>query len=92
MRREGTIYLLHFHRPLSHARHYMGWTGDLPSRLAQHTAKNGSALMAAVGLARIGWTLAKTWVGVTRDDERRFKNAKNNPRLCPICNPRKEQT
>ena len=25
----GVIYMLHFHRPYKHARHYVGWTDDL---------------------------------------------------------------
>jgi len=81
----GTIYLICFHRPLHHARHYLGWTSDLPDRLARHASGNGSRLMAAVGRARIGWTLARTWVGVTRADERRMHKMKNGPRLCPRC-------
>ena len=81
----GTVYLLHFHRPLHHARHYMGWTDDLGERLARHARGNGSALMAAVMRARVGWSLVRTWVGVTRDDERRLKRSHNVPRLCPAC-------
>jgi hypothetical protein len=32
----GTVYLLHFSAPYKHARHYTGWTDDLPGRLDQH--------------------------------------------------------
>ena len=27
---QGTVYLLHFSEPYKHARHYTGWTEDLP--------------------------------------------------------------
>ena len=32
----GTVYLLHFDRPYRHARHYVGWTVDLPGRMSEH--------------------------------------------------------
>ena len=82
---QGTVYLLCFHRPYYHARHYLGWTQDLPTRLATHTTGHGSRLMAAVTQTRIGWTLARTWVGMTRRDERRLHRQNNTPRLCPRC-------
>jgi predicted GIY-YIG superfamily endonuclease len=80
----GVIYLLHFDRPLVHARHYVGWTTDLEARLDEHGGSNGSALMRAVKDAGIGWTLARTWTG-DRDHERRIKRAGGKTRICPVC-------
>jgi predicted GIY-YIG superfamily endonuclease len=33
-----SIYLLHFDKPLHHAKHYLGLADDLEARLARHTA------------------------------------------------------
>lgn len=78
------VYLIHFNRPLAHARHYIGSTDDLERRLHEHEQGNGSKLMAAVGRAGITWRLARTWPG-DRAWERRLKRYKKSHRLCPIC-------
>lgn len=82
----GTIYLIHFHRPYHHARHYIGWTADLGERLARHASGDGSPLIRAVMAAGIGWSLVRTWVGMTRRHERQLHNAHGHgPRFCPVC-------
>ncbi len=87
----GTVYLIHFDRPLGdldnprgQARHYLGYSDDLQARLARHREGNGAAIMAAVARAGIDWTVARTWNG-DRGLERRLKKGHNSPRLCPIC-------
>jgi predicted GIY-YIG superfamily endonuclease len=80
----GTVYLLHFDTSYVHTGHYMGWTEDLPERLARHQTGSGARLLAVVKSAGIGWTLARTWPG-TRALERRLKNRGGHARLCPIC-------
>jgi len=87
----GTVYLIHFSRPIGdldnprgQARHYLGFTQDLEARLEAHRTGNGSAIMAAVSRAGVGWTLARMWEG-GRDLERQLKNQHNSPRLCPVC-------
>lgn len=84
MARAGTIYLIHFARPLAHANHYLGWTDNLPARLDRHRSGNGSKLLAAVMAAGIEFQVVRTWPG-SRDDERRMKNWKKARRLCPVC-------
>jgi len=87
--KSGTIYLLHFETKIAnHAQHYLGFAVDLPTRLSQHQAGNGSRLMARVHELSIGWCAARTWKG-DRDFERKLKNRRNGPRLCPICHPKK---
>lgn len=81
---EGTIYLLHFSTPFKHARHYIGWTSNLASRLRQHWAGHGSRLVRAVVASGIQLEVARTWAG-DRYLERALKNLKNSPRLCPVC-------
>jgi predicted GIY-YIG superfamily endonuclease len=89
----GTIYLLHFDTPYQHARHYTGWTSDLPGRLDAHTAGTGARLLAVITDAGIGWTLARTWPG-TRARERQLKNQGGASRRCPLCGitPHRERT
>lgn len=81
---QGTIYLLHFHQPFGHARHYLGWTADLDKRLARHSRGDGSALLRAVAAAGIDWQVARTWPS-DRHRERQLKNQGSRSRLCPIC-------
>lgn len=90
-----TVYLLHFERPLGNpgnprgqAQHYIGFTDDLEARLDAHRRGNGAAIMAAVGRAGIGWTLARTWAG-GRDLERQLKRRKKARGLYPICAARR---
>lgn len=82
------IYLIHFDRPLAHAKHYMGSTTNLEERLECHRSGNGKSarLMQVIHELKIPWRLARTWPG-GRTKERRLKRLKNAPRLCPICNP-----
>lgn len=87
-RKPGTIYLIHFGRPLFHAKHYLGWTGNLTSRIKRHFEGHGSRLMAAVLAAGIEITVVRTWAG-DRNLERKLKKRKNSPKLCPICSRKK---
>lgn len=84
MAHTNTVYLIHFARPLHHARHYLGSTADLGDRLEQHRAGQGARLMAVITALGIDWQLARTWPG-GRDVERRLKRRKEGPRLCPVC-------
>lgn len=81
---DGTIYLIHFDRPLKHARHYIGWAKDLEGRIGHHRSGNGSRLMRAVNLAGIGWDVVWTKEG-DRNEERRLKRYKKSAVLCPLC-------
>ena len=80
----GMVYLLHFERPYHHARHYCGWTNDLPARLAAHRAGRGARLIEVVTHAGIGFHLARTWPG-TRTRERQIKRQGGLSRCCPLC-------
>jgi predicted GIY-YIG superfamily endonuclease len=79
----GTVYLLHFTSPYKHARHYRGWTSDLPARLAEHRAGRGARLMTVIRGAGIGFIVAKTEPG-TRARERQLKQ-RGAGRDCPVC-------
>jgi predicted GIY-YIG superfamily endonuclease len=85
---QGTIYLLHFDAPLAHAQHYLGFAEDLAARIERHRKGNGACLVAVFAEKGIGFTVARTWTG-DRSEERRIKNLKMAPRLCPICRAKK---
>jgi predicted GIY-YIG superfamily endonuclease len=83
----GTIYLIHFDEPLSHARHYIGWTQDEMVRVELHQGGRGSRLLAAVQAQGIPWRVVRRWRG-TRDQERYLKNQRHGPAFCPVCSGR----
>jgi len=83
---EGTVYLIHFSRPFSHAVHYAGWAVDVQARLADHRSGRGANLTRHVVAAGISLELARIWPARTRRFERSIKGRGMKP-LCPICNP-----
>ena len=87
---ETAVDLVHFDRPLHHARHYLGFVEDcqtVTDRLHRHVSGNGAALTRAAAAAGIAFVLARTWRGKSRRFERRLKRQKHHPRLCPVCDP-----
>ena len=84
MSERGVVYLIHFDTPYKHAAHYLGWSADLEERLDAHAKGFGARLMEVITQAGITWRLARTWPG-SRRTERKLKNQKHSPRLCPIC-------
>ncbi len=96
-----TVYLLHLQQPLSRgvsptgkplqAGHYIGFSerDELSERMAEHMSGRGSKMLAAAVQRGIAWQIARVWKGRRADRcfERRLKNRKEAPRLCPICNP-----
>jgi predicted GIY-YIG superfamily endonuclease len=78
----GVIYMLHFHQPYQHARHYVGWTEDLLDRLDRHAAGRGARLVEVIWQAGIGFTLVRICEG-TRRTERAIKHAGGATRYCP---------
>jgi hypothetical protein len=86
----GTCYLLHYDRPIADGRpaqHYLGWTRYLPARALAHLQGRGAKITQAAHQRGIGFVIARTWPG-DRNFERRLKNRKEGPRLCPICRNR----
>ena len=79
-----TVYLIHFRKPYKHARHYLGYSANLDKRITDHLCGMGARLLEVITDAGIEWKLARTWPG-DRELERRLKNRKEAPALCPIC-------
>jgi hypothetical protein len=87
----GYVYLLHFARPMGNAanaraqaQHYIGWAIDPDKREAEHRAGRGAALTRAAIAAGITWELFVLGPG-DRHMERKVKNLRATPRLCPLC-------
>lgn len=85
------VYLIHFDEtlgnldnPRGQARHYLGSTDNLESRLAAHRNGNGARIMEVVKEKGIPWRLVRTWKG-GREQERQLKRLHNSPKLCPVC-------
>ena len=87
---KNVVYLLHFDRPLCHAKHYMGSSADLLARLGQHASGHGARLMGVITELGITWRLSRVWQFETLKEARlaesRYKRTyKNSCKLCPIC-------
>ena len=83
-KRNATVYLLHFSRPLCHAKHYLGSATNLDERLAEHQRGQGARLTQVVLELGITFECVRTWKG-GRKEERKFKNWKKATALCPLC-------
>lgn len=87
------VYLLHFDRPFSHAKHYVGYADDakLEERIDQHRAASITdgqhhRLMVRIREAGIGFSVARVWWQADRIFERRLKQ-RGHTRRCPCCRP-----
>jgi len=89
-RQLGTVYLLHFSgRTATGHQHYLGWTTDLPGRLARHRAGRGAEETKKAVKEGLKLKLAQSWRG-TLADERRIKDDRKAVKssfgcLCPYC-------
>lgn len=84
----GTIYLIHFDRPLAHAKHYLGWCrGDhFDKRIRSHILGNrGAKIVKAAVAAGIGFSVVATIENVDRNFERKLKNRGSCAKWCPHC-------
>ncbi len=80
--------MLHFERPIAPGRHtcqhYIGYADDLAARLQAHDTGHGARLTQVARALGIKWRVVRLWRG-DRSFERRLKERKEGPRLCPIC-------
>lgn len=84
------LYLLHFDVPRHHARHYLGSSDQLESRLAAHATGRGARLTRALWEEGEQWTLAAIFALLPhrtsgRDTERMSKKRHNAKAYCPLC-------
>lgn len=85
----STVYLIHFLTPLAHARHYLGYTQaeSVDQRMERHLNGTGARLLQVARERGVKFEIVRTWEGEGRTFERKLKNRKNAPKLCPVCNP-----
>lgn len=89
MAHTSVTYLLHFSEPISPnhtTQHYIGSAADLDARIEEHRKGQGARLTEVAKERGISFEVVRTWEG-GRDFERKLKNRKNAPKLCPICHP-----
>jgi hypothetical protein len=79
-------YLIRLDQPYFHARHYVGFSNDIPRRVEAHRKGQGSPLLAAVLAAGIDFRVVRVWPGADRRFERELHN-RHGSRLCsePAC-------
>jgi predicted GIY-YIG superfamily endonuclease len=86
---DGFVYLLHFEQPIAPGRHtcqhYLGYAkNSVATRLQEHATGHGARLTQVARERGINWRVARLWRG-SRWLERRLKDRKETPLLCPIC-------
>lgn len=85
MQEPGGCYLLHFHPNYKQAKHYLGFAEDIAPRVYAHLHGRGARLTEVAKDAGCEMFLVRVWEGYSRKDERRLKNRRNAPQMCPIC-------
>ena len=82
------VYLIHFSAPVRGASHYIGRTGQLEIRLAQHRKGQGARLTRLAVRAGLRLELAMAYLPrpgeTSAQAERRLKRA-GGVSLCPLC-------
>lgn len=80
------LYLLHLEPGYRHARHYLGWSGDIAHRLEQHQSggNHASPLIRAALAAGSKVQLVRLWPKADRHLERRLKRQGGLSRHCPV--------
>jgi predicted GIY-YIG superfamily endonuclease len=89
----GTIYLLHYSALTSQNRqHYLGFTGNLEQRFAQHRSGTGCRETSKAVAESVTLTVAQTWKGTPRLETRLKEWSREGRRgfsgICPLCGGR----
>lgn len=81
------LYLFHFEPRYRHAGHYLGYSADIDRRVLEHLSRGSKASRLVVAALEAGSvvTVAATFPGLSRIDERRMKRRGGLGRVCPTC-------
>jgi predicted GIY-YIG superfamily endonuclease len=82
----GSVYLVHFARSHRGARHYLGFSTNIPARVKAHRAGRGAPLLGAITRRHIAWRVVRTWRRKDGFFEQRLKRSHALRDLCPACN------
>ncbi len=88
----GSVYLVHLNRALHGARHYLGFSTNIPQRLAAHKAGRGSPLLGAATKKGINWRLVRSWRKRDGYFEQDLKRRYALADLCPVCSGKMKRT
>lgn len=81
------VYIIHLDDKLSHAKHYIGYSKNIPGRFWHHVNGTGCRFLAACNRKGIKYRITRIWEGKDGNYERLLKNLKESKLLCPVCNP-----
>lgn len=83
------VYLIHFHKPISPdspCQHYIGYAENVGARVMHHRKGTSAVRLFQVAKERgIGFDVVRIWEDGDKNFERKLKNRKNSPKLCPVC-------
>jgi predicted GIY-YIG superfamily endonuclease len=80
------VYILHFSEALGHARHYVGYSPNVPARIEKHIKGQGSAITKHLHKMGIDFEVAYVWQGAGRAFEKSIKHRRGSiTQYCPIC-------
>lgn len=89
------VYLLCYAKtPYKHAKHYLGSSCCIDSRLQQHRSGSGARLMQVIHQAGITFELVRLWPCASAEEARQLERKlkkQHSPVLCPECNPRRQK-
>ena len=88
----GTVYLLHFEKPIGHSQHYLGYTSRrVVDRVQEHIDGTGAALPREATKQNIHPECIRIWEDGDPALEKALKRRKNSRGLCPICRPERNR-
>lgn len=82
---KGTVYLIHLDSKIAHAQHYIGWSQKLKKRVWHHRNGSGALFLAEAARRGIAFDVVRKWAKADKNFERKLKNRKKAPELCPVC-------
>jgi predicted GIY-YIG superfamily endonuclease len=81
----GSVYLVHMARSLNGARHYLGFSTNVPQRVKAHKAGRGTPLLGEATKKGISWRVVRTWRKRDGYFEQDLKRRYALADLCPVC-------
>lgn len=84
------VYIIHFTRPVAHARHYIGTTRTFNARMEAHRRGRGAKILKRANELGIKWRVVVKLYGA-RTLERKLKSRHDTASLCPVCKVRRSR-
>ncbi len=81
----GSVYLVHSARAHRGAKHYLGFSTNIPERVKAHKAGRGAPLLGAMTERGIPWRVVRTWQRRDGYFEQFLKRKFELKELCPVC-------